>query len=500
MKVYYVKSISKRRAGSTAAPPQHGATTPQERHVDTEPAESASVPIPRQAKKLLTHRRRRRFGLYKGLLIFVAAMVVCIFAGAYFLWGYLYSYEATRVDHLLLAFQEEMDYSFWESKVEEAIAARLTEFESNPRAILASHIHRIRDARFTMRQLYDESTDDVLVYAVRAGAADIGLLRIVAGENAGYSLHFWEADSVELLDTFVDGLARSIFITASANADVLVNGMLVSHDYLTDGEYEYGATYMIEGIFNDIVEINVIELDGRISLPVYSENDEYLFPISLPFSRYFSVEIPENFSVFIDDELVSNEYITDDQILLPIFEDIFQPSDAPLRYRRYEIGRGGFFLEPRITIRDALGEEKEYDISDDGTLVSIAEYSAQLKAQHEADVEAFMQAYISYYTNMNRTARRSLNTAANYMVRDTALLGRLQGALSTIELSYPISVTRNSLDIDNFIAYNDDYFSCEVMYSVTVRNAVTTFDLEQHYQILYQLTGDRWLVLHMIGI
>jgi len=425
-------------------------------------------------------------------------MVAGIFIGAFFFWGFIHSYEVSRADHLLLAFKEDIDYSFWESKVEEAIAARLTEFENNPRSVMASHIHKIRDARFTIRQLFDESTDDTLVYAIRAGAADIGILRIVAGESAGYGFHFWEVGSVELLDAFVDGLARSIFITASANADVLVNGMLVSQDFLIDSQYEYGATYMIDSIFHDIVEIDVVELDGRISLPVYSENDEYFFPISLPFSRRFIVEIPENFSVFIDEELVSGEYITDDQILLPIFEDIFQPGDAPLRYVRYEVERGGFFLEPSVSIRDPQGEEQEYEISDYGTLINTVIFSEQLKAQHEADVEAFMQAYIRYFTNWDRAARRSLETASNYMVRDTALLERLQSALRTIELSRTISVTQNSLDIDNFIAYGDNYFSCDVTYSVTVRNAVTTFELEQRYQILYQLSGDRWLVLHMV--
>jgi len=258
---------------------------------------SEPVPMSEPATKRLAHRRRRRFGFYKALLLFVAVMVVCIFVGAYFFWGFLDSYEVTRVDHLLLAFQEDTDYSFWENKVEEAIAARLTEFESNPRDALVSHIHKIRNVRFNTRQLFDESNDEMLVYAVRAGMEDIGILRIAASESVGYGFHLWEVDSVELLDTFVDGLARCIFITASANADVLVNGMLVSHDFLIDGEYEYGATYMIEGIFNDIVEVEVIEIDGRVSSPVFSENDEYFFPISLPFSRHFNIEVPENFSV-----------------------------------------------------------------------------------------------------------------------------------------------------------------------------------------------------------
>jgi hypothetical protein len=450
----------------------------------------------KQQEKRQKKPKKHRF--YKVLLLCIAFMLVLIFAGMIYFWGYLGSYEASRLDNLIQEMQNNIDYAFWERNAVSALALRYTEFESGDSPFIP-HLHTIHDVQYSFRQKIDEDYGDAPVYIIRAGARDIGVVRFVAIESVGHGFYSWEVESIEFLDSFIAGFCRSVSITVSQNAEVIINGVLVSQDYRVDCDFEYGATYVIDNLFGEI-EISVIELNGQMSAPTYSEDDEYFFPIIIPFERHFIVIAPRGVSVFVDGELISTENITENQIGLPIFARLFRPGEAPMVLQRYEFEMGGFYLEPEVTAVDAHGVQLDSYIADNGEITLIEPSSAEFKGMHEGLVQDFALAYFNYAANIENNPRTNFANISEFMVRDVILYRRMRDTsyLRFTGIGSSSSFTVNSLDISTFRPYDDSFFTCEVFYNLTIQTATQTEERTGSLVILFELHDEKWLVLDMI--
>jgi hypothetical protein len=448
----------------------------------------------RQEKKQKKPRKRR---FYKVLLLCISIFLVLIFAGMVYFWGYLASYEASRLDNLIQSMQNNIDHAFWERKAVNALAARYTEFESGETPF-QPHLHIIYDVQYNFRQMIDEDNGEAPIYIIRAGARDIGVVHFVAIESVGHGFYSWEIESIEFLDSFLDGLCRSVSITASQNAEVFVNEILVSQDFRVDCDFEYGATYVIDNLFGEI-EITVIELSGQISTPTFSEDDEYFFPIIIPFERRFNIVAPRGISLFVDGELISTEHITESQIGLPIFARLFRPGEAPMVLRRYIFELSGFYLEPEVTATDAHGVPLDSYTSERGEIIFIEPSSAEYQDKHEGAVRDFAMAYFSYAANAGNNFRNNFTAMGEYMVSRSVLQSRMSNSyLRFAGIGSSSDITVNSLDISSFRPYDDIYFTCEVFYNLTIQTATQAEERSGSLVILFELHGDKWLVLDMI--
>ena len=443
--------------------------------------------------------RRRRSKFYKVLLVFAIVMLAAICAGAVYFWRYIDAYEASLPEHVIESLQEIIDNVYWEMKVEEAIAPLLTEFESEDLIYLQPYMSVVRDAVYSIRQKSDESTDDLLVYIVRAGARDIGIVRLVPSESAGYGFTMWEVGSVELLDSYTQPLSRSVSITVSQNAEVDVNGVPVSQEYRTDCDVEYGATYMIEGIYGEL-EVSVVEFNGRKSSPDYAEDGEYIYPVISQFSRKYDFIVPEGVNILVDGEKVPPASITDSLITPAIFEDVVDPADSPQIMVRYEFELKGLYTEPDVTIDDPLGRELKSSVSADGTVSYYEGFSEEYKTLYSGTVEAFIRAYVRFGANIGNSAEGNFSNLSGYMLRGSDLYRRTQASIEGMIWVSGTTVEYNSLEIDNFTQYGDSYFSCEVRYNITNRTYYEAREVEGNYEVLFVLSGDKWLAVKMAAL
>ena len=459
----------------------------QQNNISNDPPDN----VPDTAKS----SRLSRFRFYKVLLLCMAVLLVAVFVGAYYFWGYIKSYEDSRLEPIIQALQENIDYDFWERNVADAITARLSEFDNNTAAI-QKHLPKVRDVRYTLRQKNDESTAGAPVYILRAGALDIGIIRFIPTESAGYGFYLWDVESIDFLDSFVDTLHRSVSITASQNAHVAINGVPVSQAYLTDCDFEYGATYLVNGIFGD-VEVTVNEFDGRESIPYFAGSGEYLYPIIIPFARQYNIVVPEKFSVFTDGERVSADNITDDLITPGIFNGVLEASQVPVKSHRYEFELEGLYLEPVITVADENGMELLPHVSDEGTLLFIEDFSSGYKDRYTATAEDFIRAYVSFAANIGDNVDANFTNVSALILRNSELYRRVNGTRGTLEFVSGATVVYNSLEIDNFRPYGDEYFSCEIYYDISNRTRYTTREVEARFEVLFVLSGGRWLAVKM---
>jgi len=443
--------------------------------------------------------KRRRFGFYRAILLIMIVLFVAIGAGTRYLWGYISAYEGSRLENVIEYLQDNVDYEFWQKNVENALRSRLTEFETGKAVPIQPYLHKIHDVRYILRQKSDETTAEAPVYIIRAGALDIGIVRFIPTQSIGHGFFQWDVGNVEFLDSFVDTFCRSIAITASANAIVLVNDIPVSRDYYVDCEFDYGVTYMIHGLYGD-VDISVIEFDGRESGLLHSENGWFLYPITVPFAREYNIVIPEDGIILVDGEPVSADKITDDRIVPEVFIGAIDPAFVPAYLHRYEFELDGLYVEPVVVAVDAQGRELLSEESNDAGLRYANEFSAGYKEQHSATVERFIRAYVDFAANIGGNTNENITNLNEYVLRNSELYRRVRSARSSMEWVGGNSVTYNGLEIDNFRPYGDKHFSCEVNYSITNRTRYGTRELEGRFEVLFELSGGKWLAVNMVGV
>jgi len=444
-------------------------------------------------------KKRRRIGFYGVSIIIMLVFFIGIGFGAVYLWGYISDYEASRIEHVIDYLQDNTDYSFWEQSVERAIAARLNEFETDGAVPLQPHIDKIRDVRYVYRQKSDETSPEAPVYIVRAGALDIGIVRFVATEEIGHGFSMWEVASIEFLDSFIDTFPRSIAITASINAKVLLNGIEVSEKYLVDCEYEYGATYKINGLYGD-ASVSVFEFDGAEPDLMHLENGWYFYPITIPFSRQYNFVIPDNGSILVNGEPVTPDKVTDRGIVPDVFIGAIDPDRVPSFLYRYEFSLEGLYTEPEISVLDALGRDLVVQSSNSFETRYIEDFSAQYKDEHTATVDAFIRAYVNFAANVGGNIGGNISNLNRYILRDSELYRRVQASRAAMEWVGGITVIYNELTIDSFRPYGDNFFSCEASYNITNRTSYGNRELIGCFEILFHLSGERWLAVNMVAI
>lgn len=450
-------------------------------------------------KKAARRTRKRRLSVFFIVMLSITLLLLAaIGVGTVHFWRYIEAYEASRLEHIILHLQDNVDYDFWESQVEKAIASRLTVFEKAGETPIEAFLPRIREVRYVLRQKSDENTAEAPVYVIRAGARDIGIVRFAQLEDIGYGFHLWDVSSMEFLESFIDAFDRSISITASQNATITVNDIPLSEKYRIECQYDYGASFLIDGIYGD-VRVSVFEFDGTRSEPYIEEGGFFLYPITIPFSRTFNIVAPEGVAVFVDGEQLLEDKVTDDRIIPGIFTGIVDPDDVPEVFFRYEYEQSGFYTEPVVTAVDPQGRNIVTEISGDGVISFIIDFSPEHKELHYSTVEAFIRAYVVFATNVGGNFDSNLATLSNHVLRGSDLHRRFQNSRGSMDWVGGTSVSFNWLEIDNFRPYGEDYFSCEVRYNITGRYTYGSRETEGSFELLYILSGGRWVALNMLS-
>ena len=449
------------------------------------------APVPSQ-------RKPRNRGFMVSLIVFSLLVLSVISAGAFYLWDYLEAFEISRPEHTIEQVKDSIDTEFWRQSAENALAARLTQFESDAKAALEPHLPQILNVSYSMRKNPNESTDNLLIYTIRAGALDIGTMRLVPAGQAGHGLSIWGVDSVRLLDSFLASFSRSITITASEHALVEVNGITVTEEYRIECEYEYGKSYKIDNIYGQ-VEVSVIEVNGDRLHAISAENDEYLFEIAIPYDIMFNIVVPHSATVFADGDRISTDMITDSQVIPPIFDGVVDSEQVPsIASSRYEFEFTGMFIDPFIRVTNASGVTLEETPGDEGELIFKQVGSEALKEAHEETVDEFIRSYIRFSSNVGGSPSNNFSALSRYVQRNSGFLRRLQETSRTGEWGGAAQITIHELEYYNFVPYGDSYFTAEVYYHLTKQIGEEEIDVEMHYLVLFVQYENRWLAANML--
>lgn len=157
----------------------------------------------------------------KGLLIYTIVMLVVIFIGLFIFWQYIKAYEYSRPDYVVDGYiQRDLHRTLSRSIPN---YAEQTPFETAEEQTQAFQ-NLLNQADFTFRKDSEEYTEDAPVYAVYMNKKELGKLYLVSDGNS-FGFPHWEiASSAFDLNRF----AETYTITAPEDADITVNGMLLT--------------------------------------------------------------------------------------------------------------------------------------------------------------------------------------------------------------------------------------------------------------------------------
>jgi hypothetical protein len=183
-----------------------------------------------------------------------------------------------------------------------------------------------------------------------------------------------------------------------------------------------------------------------------------------------------------------------------IFDGILDASDVPVKKFRYEIELTDIYTEPTLAVVDARGKELLPQTTGDGDTVDTEDFSSEYKELYVETVERFIRAYVSFSANTGNNVQSNFANISGLMLRDSDMYSRVQGIMDGMSWVNNTTVTYDSLDIDCFRQFGDEYFTCEVRYSITQKTYYETREIEGNYELLFVLSDGKWLAVKMINI
>ena len=197
-----------------------------------------------------------------------------------------------------------------------------------------------------------------------------------------------------------------------------------------------------------------------------------------------SVTVPKNSVVTINGIVVSDAYITEDNIEFAPCKNVGEYVDKPLK-TTYTIS--GLMMEPVVEV---IYNGMNLNVTNDkGNYTTQYPDDDSLMADMEKSIKELDHAYGRYIINkgkLSAVTSKMIGNAKEYMSDIPAVWAFLYGKEYTYEFQ--------NEKIDNFTRYSDDCFSCDVYYDLYVKwnNGSVTYDTSLTYTYVYY--DNKWVV------
>lgn len=184
-------------------------------------------------------RKRRKSNYWLKLLIvmLVYTLLFCVAAykGLQMFWDYIAAYEASRPQHVVDAYMEQLDDAYVQEQCAELIGSIDHNIQSEEQCRQA-----IADALregITYAKKSSESTDHETVYMLLSGKQTIGRFVLTAGPEDTYGFASWSVTEESFDLSYLVG--QGVSITAPCTYPVYVNGVLLGEDYIAETNIHY---------------------------------------------------------------------------------------------------------------------------------------------------------------------------------------------------------------------------------------------------------------------
>lgn len=441
---------------------------------------------------------KKKLGFYKKLLLGAAVALALISAGLAVFWRYIDTFEKTLPDNVMESLISGIDYSYWETGIAAAAENSVSYFEDADTVTEQLLLPALHSGVMSYHKLVSQYSDERPVYALRLGSAELArvVLAPAEGGEAGFGFNSWDVEEISLQDSVITSRQSSLKITVSESAEVLVNGLPVSDDYLIEGELEFSKCYLINGLFLE-PRVEVRSADGELLEPYFNEGGQLYYALDMPDEYSFVISAPAGSVVSISgNEFNSSELGSHESYVELYGEDEVASLPELLTFT----AAVQLFEEPSLSAVDAGGSKLELRKMMDGTLIFAGPYSAALEEEQKATVDSFIRAYVSYSANLGGATDANFSRIKALMLPASALYKRVDGSWDAMIWVSNAEVSYDKLEIGSFTAYGEDCFTCEVALATSINTNYQTRVTDTLYELSFVRSDGKWLAARMVEL
>ena len=305
---------------------------------------------------------------------------------------------------------------------------------------------------------------------------------------------------------FMPGETHSVTVKAPSNANVAVNGYLLTEEYVVDSkqysdvlEEEKGTaelpcevTYRIDGMFST-PEVKA-DLDG-IVLERTDEGNNYSFDYPMSAKYSITVRVPKGAELYIGDNKVDSSRIHGD-IDIPRLEGLESYiGDLPtMTLYSFE----GLYLMPSFSASDSEGALDVYYESVGGK-VGIIDFARFSEAEHDTEnLLNLLKLYVKYTAYGSQETQQNYNALMPYIVSGSPVAKILRESLESVKWNSAMTdIKYNDIGVRNFVDYGDNCFTCELYCDVMLSRWNNQRQYVSSWDVTCVKTNDGWLVWEM---
>ncbi|MBQ4066187.1 MAG: hypothetical protein IJD22_00960 [Clostridia bacterium] len=305
--------------------------------------------------------------------------------------------------------------------------------------------------------------------------------------------HFSSFDAakyVELCKTDANVLETDENIIAYLRS--VTDGREITYKKVSSG-LDSGYKYIVmSGSGEDEVKFasfKLIETRGEDGEKLYEAG---AFEIYTDSKKNVTVEVPENYSVFINGTLLSDSYVTQKDIPTTSCE-LMPEGVRGLYYTKYAVT--GLISEPVVEVRAADGTLAPVEVSENQYKASLI-YDSALEAEYSEWIleGAILYArYTQYDSNVNVVG---FNKVAPYFDPTSGLYESIR-TMENMFVQYYDSFEFVDQSVTEFYRYDENTFSCRVKYTQNMYKGSEKYDdfIDQTYYL--RMVDGKYLIYNM---
>ncbi|MBR5539338.1 MAG: hypothetical protein IKU61_05505 [Clostridia bacterium] len=173
--------------------------------------------------------------------------------------------------------------------------------------------------------------------------------------------------------------------------------------------------------------------------------------------------------------------------------DFYDVANAP---RASEYVFTDVYAVPNFTAK--IGETELAFTEDEEKKVFLSPASEELEEQYADQVIAFMKAYLYYTTQGYSNTRANLNAVKAHVANPSPLYTNLERSYIGYYYIAPQEMTVEQMDVDNFVPYGDNAFTCDLSYKLILKNWVGEAVDANTMRIAFAKRGNSFLPVNMV--
>ena len=210
------------------------------------------------------------------------------------------------------------------------------------------------------------------------------------------------------------------------------------------------------------------------------------FDLSYLITESVSITVPSHFSVYVNGNLLSGDYITQDNIHYEQLEEFYDTYSLP-HMVSYQAGP---FLGPsEMKVTDPSGAEISMD--------ALQDMSKYISNCSEAEVAAldtiagdFIRSYVAFTSRTGGDNYKNYRTLAKYMVPNGELSKRMHAALDGLYWISDRGATLTELDIHHYVSVGEGRYLCDLTYVVNTKNFAGDIQTSSNLKVFFVETED----------